>query len=288
MKHFPPWLHRKIPKGKNLLETNQIIKNHCLNTVCDEAKCPNRLECYSKKTATFLVMGKECTRHCGFCNIDFNATPSPLDANEPLRISNSIKDLGLKHVVITMVTRDDLNDGGASHLAKIIKIIKLNSPDTTIEVLTSDFNGNENSYNTIIKEKPDVFNHNIETVYELSQKIRHKASYERSLSVLKYVKNNSSNITIKSGLMVGLGEIKQQVFKTIDDLCKTGCDIITIGQYLQPTKKNLIVKDFIPPSIFKEYEEYGHSIGVPFMFCGPFVRSSYHAHKQGKKDEIFR
>ena len=275
--NFPPWLHLNIPEGRDLCETNNIINSHSLNTVCNEAKCPNRLECYSKNTATFLVMGKECTRSCSFCNITHNPTPSPLDSTEPERISSSVKELALKHVVITMVTRDDLEDGGASQLAKIIKSIRNNSPDITIEVLTSDFNGNTQAYDTVLQEKPEIFNHNIETVRNLSSKIRHKASYERSLSVLQYAKKNSKNILIKSGLMIGLGETPQQVQETISDLYNIGCDIITIGQYLQPTKKNVVVKEFIHPKQFQEYKKYGLSIGVKYMHCGPFVRSSYNA-----------
>ena len=274
---FPPWLHRNIPEGNALFETDKIINSHCLHTVCNEAKCPNRMECYSKKTATFLVMGKECTRSCSFCNVAYNATPSPLDNNEPERISSSVEELSLKHVVITMVTRDDLEDGGASHLKKIIKSIRRDSPNITIEVLTSDFNGNTQAYDLVLEEKPEIFNHNIETVHNLSSKIRHKASYDRSLSVLQYAKENSANILIKSGLMVGLGETPKQVQDTIDDLYEVGCDVITIGQYLQPGKKNVVVKEFIHPRQFREYEEYGLSVGVKYMHCGPFVRSSYNA-----------
>ena len=240
---FPSWLHNKLPKGNSLWETNGVIKKNCLNTVCEEAKCPNRLECFSKKTATFLAMGKECTRCCGFCNIAFTNSPLPLDPEEPDKIAMSVKQLCLKHVVITMVTRDDLPDGGALHLANIIKTIR-GKTDTTIEVLTSDFNGNKSAYDIIIQAAPQIFNHNVETVEELSNKIRNKATYDRSLSLLKYIRDNSNNIWIKSGIMVGLGETKDQVQNTIVDLYHAGCDIITIGQYLQPNKNKLRVKVF--------------------------------------------
>lgn len=275
--HFPPWLRHKLPEGGNLWKTNDIIKSHCLHTVCDEAKCPNRNECYSKKTATFLVMGDECTRSCAFCNVKFNPKPKNLDPQEPERIADSIKKLGLSHAVITMVTRDDLKDGGADHLVKIITETRKTVPSITIEVLTSDFDGNTTAYDTILDSRPDIFNHNVETVRALSPKIRNKASYERSLSLLRYVKDNSDNILIKSGLMVGLGETQQEVEETIKDLYTAGCDIITIGQYLRPSKNNLIVKEFIHPDTFAEYEKFGLSLGVKYMHCGPFVRSSYNA-----------
>jgi lipoyl synthase len=274
---FPSWLHLKVPAGNSVLETRKVIQKHRLSTVCDEAKCPNRLECFSKKTATFLVLGKECTRCCGFCDIDFNKHPALPDPQEPKKIALSVQDLGLKHVVITMVTRDDLPDGGASHLAKIIKAIP---PEVTVEVLTSDFNGNRQSYDTILEALPDIFNHNVETVRELSDKIRHKAFYDRSLDLLRYIKGKT---LLKSGIMVGLGETKEQVENTIKDLYDVGCDIITIGQYLQPSPKNLIVREFIHPKQFEEYEKYGLGLGVKYMHCGPFVRSSYNADAVKKK-----
>ncbi len=279
---FPSWLHRNLPKGANLFKTNAILSKYRLNTVCEEANCPNRFECYSNKTATFLALGKACTRNCGFCDIDFTKTPRAPEEDEPLRIAGSVKELGLQHVVITMVARDDLPDGGAGHLATIIRTVRKECPGVSIEVLTSDFSGQHSSLDTVLKEKPDVFNHNIETVRELTPRVRHKATYDRTLSVLSYARNSKSAGHVKSGLMVGLGETPGQVEQTITDLYRTGCDIITIGQYLQPGSKKLLVKGFVTPAQFKHYEGYGYSIGVKQMYCGPFVRSSYNAHEVKK------
>jgi lipoic acid synthetase len=276
---FPSWLHRPLPKGNVLAQTGHILDSKRLHTVCEEAKCPNLLECWSKKTATFLVMGKECTRSCGFCSIDFSKKPKALEEDEPDRVAESVVELGLKHVVITMVARDDLEDGGAAHLAKIIAILRAKVPTITIEVLTSDFHGNQAAWDVVLRASPEIFNYNIETVRELTPNVRHTATYDRTLQLLSYVKNNrpSSKLLIKSGLMVGLGETQDQVFQTIKDLHTNGCDIITIGQYLQPNKKKLLVKEFVTPEIFKLYEEYGQQLGVKYMYCGPFVRSSYNA-----------
>lgn len=274
---FPSWLHRNIPRGGNLFKTGDLLKQYRLNTVCEEAKCPNRFECYSKKTATFLALGKECSRNCGFCDIDFSKTPAKPEADEPERIALSVKELGLKHVVITMVARDDMEDGGAEHLGLIIKETRAVNPGCTIEVLTSDFMGKESSLDLVLEESPEIFNHNIETVERMSPRVRHKATYERTLDVLRYVKESGKSLHVKSGIMVGLGETKEEVFKTIEDLYGVGCSIITMGQYLQPNRRKLLVKDFIHPDVFKEYEEYGHQIGVQYMHCGPFIRSSYNA-----------
>lgn len=274
---FPKWLHRDLPKGGNLFKTHDILRKHNLSTVCEEAKCPNRLECYNKKTATFLALGKECTRACGFCDIDFSKTPKPPEKDEPLRIALSVKDLGLKHVVITMVARDDLQDLGASHMAAILRAIREHAPESTTEVLTSDFSGNMDALDIVLKERPEVFNHNIETVERLSPRVRHKATYSRTLSVLRHAKNSALPLFVKSGIMVGLGETLEEVKKTIDDLHAAGCDIITIGHYLQASRLKIPVKRFVTPEEFKEYEEYGHRIGVTHMYCGPFVRSSYNA-----------
>jgi lipoic acid synthetase len=279
---FPSWLHRNLPKGANLFQTNAILAKYRLNTVCEEAKCPNRFECYSNKTATFLALGKECTRNCGFCDIDFTKAPKAPEADEPLRIAGSVKELGLQHVVITMVARDDLADGGAAHIAEIIRTVRCQCMGVSVEVLTSDFCGERSSLDIVLQEKPDVFNHNIETVRELSPRVRHKASYDRTLSVLNYVKSSGLAPYVKSGMMVGLGETPSQVEQTIADLRQAGCNIITIGQYLQADQRKLLVKEFVPPAQFKLYEEFGYSIGVKQMYCGPFVRSSYNAHEVKK------
>ena len=276
---FPTWLHRPLAKGGNLFKTEGLINKYQLNTVCEEAKCPNRFECYSKKTATFLALGKECTRNCGFCDIDFSKTPKGAEADEPLRIALSVKELGLKHAVITMVARDDLPDKGAAHIAAIISAIREENPGCTVEVLTSDFSGDFDALDTVLEKRPEIFNHNIETVRSLTHRVRHKATYERTLDMLMHAKASKKALFIKSGIMVGLGESQEEVFQTIEDLKQTGVEIITIGQYLQPNRKKLLVKDFVTPETFKVYEEFGNRIGVRHMYCGPFVRSSYNAHE---------
>ncbi|NGX60907.1 MAG: Lipoyl synthase [Chlamydiae bacterium] len=274
---FPKWLHRPMPKGNALWETQKIVSGNRLPTVCEEAKCPNLFECWSRKTATFLAMGKECTRNCGFCDIDFSRAPKPLEVDEPSRLAESAKELGLKHVVITMVARDDLPDGGATHLAKILKEVRKLNPEVTLEVLTSDFSGDRTSLKTVLEAKPEIFNHNIETVRNLSSRVRHKATYERTLSILKQASEHTPHILTKSGFMVGLGETDEEVEATLQDLQKAGCQIVTIGQYLQPNRNKLRVKSFVTPELFEAYAAYGKSIGLKEVYAGPFVRSSYNA-----------
>ena len=265
-----------MPEGSALWDTHSVINEKRLYTVCEEAKCPNLLECYSKKTATFLILGKSCTRACGFCDIAYSPHPET-DPDEPEKIAHSVVQLGLKHVVITMVARDDLADGGSGHLVQVIDAIRKQSPQSTIETLTSDFDGNFEAFDALIASNPDIFNHNVETVERLSPKVRHKATYRRSLSVLSYIKSKSPESAVKSGIMVGLGEEKQEVFQTLKDLAAIGCDIVTIGQYLQASPKKLAVKEFVTPETFDEYKNYGLQIGIPNMYVGPFVRSSYNA-----------
>ncbi len=274
---FPSWLHRKLPAGGQIFKTNGILEKYRLNTVCEEAKCPNRLECYTKKTATFLALGKECTRNCAFCDIDFSKTPKAPEADEPERIAYSVKELRLKHAVITMVARDDLPDQGASQIAAIVHAVRAVNPQTTIELLTSDFSGNFDALDLVLAAKPEIFNHNIETVRSLSPRIRHKAQYDRTLAVLRHAKDSNNALLVKSGIMVGLGESPSEVEETIRDLFQAGCDIITIGQYLQASRLKFRVKEFIHPDLFKAYEEFGLKLGVKHMYCGPFVRSSYNA-----------
>lgn len=276
---FPSWLHRKLPKGGGLAKTGDVIRGKRLNTVCEEAKCPNLLECWSRKTATFLILGSECTRACGFCDIDFSKNPKPPEEDEPERVAESVKALGLKHVVLTMVARDDLCDGGAQHLVNVIREIRRQAHDVTIEVLTSDFHGNQEAWDLVINSNPEIFNYNIETVRELTPRVRHTATYDRTLQFIRYIKEHRPNkeMGIKSGLMVGLGETEEQVFQTIRDLHQAGCEVMTIGQYLQPNNKKLLVKSFVTPEQFKKYEEYGLQVGMKQMHCGPFVRSSYNA-----------
>jgi lipoic acid synthetase len=278
---FPSWLHRPLPKGGKLQQTESVIQQYRLHTVCEEAKCPNLFECWSRKTATFLIMGKECTRNCGFCTIDFAAQPKPLDLEEPMRVAESVRILGLRHVVITMVARDDLSDGGSAHLQQVMDVVREVNACVTLEVLTSDFQGNIHAWQNIFEAAPTIFNHNIETVRELTPRVRHKATYERSLAFLEYIAKQrmekNKTIKIKSGLMLGLGEEKEQVYQSLRDLKAVGCDIVTIGQYLQPHHRKLRIKNFISPNEFKEYEKFGYEIGFSYMYCGPFVRSSYNA-----------
>ncbi len=274
---FPSWLHRRLPKGGGLWETEAVLGVERLSTVCEEARCPNLFECWSRKTATFLAMGSSCTRSCGFCSIDFTKAPAPLEVDEPKRLADSVKALGLKHVVITMVARDDLSDGGAAHLAQIMRAVKEESPAATIEVLTSDFAGDTAALDLVLDERPTVFNHNIETVRSLTPRVRHRATYDRSLALLTHAAKRRTMRLIKSGLMVGLGEQVEEVQETLVDLQRAGVEIVTMGQYLQPTSRNLTVKEFITPEQYEEYAEYGRSIGIKHMYCGPFVRSSYNA-----------
>ncbi len=278
---LPKYLRRKLPIGP-IYQTQNIIKDLKINTVCLEADCPNKFECFSKKCATFLALGKKCTRSCAFCNIEYCKNPPPLDENEPKNIAIAAKRLDLTHIVITMVTRDDLEDQGALHLAKIIKEVKLSNPLSTIEVLTSDFFGKFDLIDIVLDQDIDIFNYNIETVKRLTPKIRHIATYENSLKILKYVKNSKKTKIVesrfvKSGFMVGLGETKEEVFSTIRDLHKVGCDIITIGQYLSPSKKKYPIKSFITPIEFKEYEDFAKKLGVKNIYAQPYVRSSYNA-----------
>jgi lipoic acid synthetase len=275
---FPSWLHRKLPAGGQLFKTTTIIEKYRLNTVCEEAKCPNRLECFTKKTATFLALGKTCTRNCGFCAIDFSKTPLPPEADEPERIALSVRELGLKHAVITMVARDDLPDLGASHIAAIVRKIREFNTDTTVEVLTSDFSGDLKALHLVLAEKPEIFNHNIETTRALTPRVRHRAEYDRSLSLLRAAKASGLSLYVKSGLMLGFGETEEEVKEAIRDLATIGCDVITIGQYLQPSRQKLLVKEFIPLERFKALETYGLELGVKHVYAGPFVRSSYNAH----------
>lgn len=287
---FPSWLHRKLPEGNALWKTQSILNTHRMPTVCEEAKCPNLLECWSKKTATFLTMGKECTRKCGFCSIDFTKAPQPPQQDEPQRIALSVKELGLKHVVLTMVARDDLSDGGAKHLVYIIEAIRKEN-DSTVEVLTSDFNGNLEALQVVLRARPEIFNHNIETVRSLTPRVRHRATYERTLMILQHASQERSPSTlIKSGIMVGLGESEKEVEETLQDLKNVGCHIVTIGQYLQPHRHKLRVKSFITPSQFEAFAAFGKKIGLQQVYAGPFVRSSYNAatvFEIAKKDSIY-
>ncbi|MBN1915291.1 MAG: lipoyl synthase, partial [Parachlamydiales bacterium] len=274
MKRLPPWLVKKLPSNnREWHETQEILQKTSLNTVCHHARCPNCSECFSKKTATFLILGDHCSRNCAFCHIT-HKTPLPADPTEPQRVADAVQKLGLNHVVITMVTRDDLLDGGAAHMAKTMQAIKKKT-SCSLEVLTSDFQGNTQNLDIVLEQKPEIFNHNIETVLSLSKKIRPQADYHRSLHVLEYAKNSNRALFIKSGLMVGLGEQLEEIQQALKDLKKCGCDIVTIGQYLRPSPKNIAIHRYITPQEFQEYENYGLSIGLKKVYSGPYIRSSY-------------
>lgn len=274
-RRLPEYLKRPIIDTDKTRTVRKILKTKCLNTVCENARCPNKNECYTKNTATFLIMGNNCTRNCRYCNISC-ARPEPLDLNEPLHVAEAVKDLGLKYSVITSVTRDDLPDGGAGHFANCIYEIRKISPDVKIEILTPDFKGNKNSLDTIIKAHPDVFNHNIETVRNVFKTARPQGNYECSLDVLKYVKDNSDILT-KSGLMIGLGETFEQIEETLLDLKNVGCDIVTIGQYIQPSKEHLEVLKYYTPEEYDILRALSDKIGIKHSQIGPLVRSSYRA-----------
>ncbi len=275
MRRLPDYLKRPIIDTEKTKTVRKILKTRCLNTVCENARCPNKNECYQKNTATFLIMGNVCTRNCRYCNIS-TAKPLPLDSEEPLHVAQAIKDLGLKWAVITSVTRDDLPDGGAGHFAECIRQIRNLTPEVKIEILTPDFKGNIDSLTAIIDSKPDVFNHNIETVKGLFKTARPQGNYDISLEVLKYIKDNSDIIT-KSGLMVGLGEGFSDIKKTLEDLKSVGCDVLTIGQYIQPSKEHLEVVKFYSLEEFEDLKTLAKEIGFKNFQIGPLVRSSYRA-----------
>ncbi len=275
MQRLPEYLKRPIIDTEKTKTVRHILKNKCLNTVCEGARCPNKSECYSRNTATFLIMGNVCTRNCRYCNIS-SAKPEPLDENEPKHIAEAVKELGLNHVVITSVTRDDLPNGGAEHFANCIWEIKKISKDIKVEILTPDFRGKKESLDVIIKANPEVFNHNIETVESLFKTARPQGNYKCSLEVLKYVKDNS-NIITKSGLMVGLGEGVSDIEKTLIDLKNVDVDIITIGQYIQPSKQHLEVSKYYTPEEFEELRCLAKKIGFKNYQIDPLVRSSYKA-----------
>lgn len=276
-KRLPAWLTRPMGQPSKLHTMKNILRSRNLHTVCESARCPNIGECFSKPTATFMILGNVCTRQCGFCSVDKTAAPLLVDANEPQNIALTAKELGLRHIVITSVTRDDLVDGGAMQFALTIRAIRDTIKSISIEVLTPDFKGDEKALKTVLDERPDIFNHNIETVPSLYKKVRPQADYKQSLRVLKMAKNMFCDVVTKSGLMVGLGETRDEVKSVLKDLLNSGCDAVTIGQYLRPSAKNLEVQEYIPLDVFKEYEEYGKEIGLKYVYSGPFVRSSYNA-----------
>jgi len=257
-------------------KVNALINNLSLNTVCKEANCPNRLECYSKKTATFMILGNQCTRNCRFCNVTHHE-PSQIDVNEPKNVAEAVATLGLKHAVITSVTRDDLADGGASQFAAVIKEIRNIDKDIIIEVLIPDFQGNFEALKTVVDSQPDILNHNIETVPDLYDAVRPEADYIQSLELLQNVKKIDPNMATKSGIMLGLGEKENQVKQTLDDLRSYGCDFVTIGQYLQPSESHITMVEYVHPDTFDMFGRYAKDIGFTFVASSPLVRSSYKA-----------
>lgn len=274
-RRLPDYLKRPIIDTEKTRTVRKILKTKCLNTVCENARCPNKNECYTKNTATFLIMGGNCTRNCKYCNISC-AKPEPLDLEESKHVAEAVQALGLKYAVITSVTRDDLPDGGAEHFANCIYEIRKLCPDTKIEILTPDFKGNKESLDKIIKAHPDVFNHNIEAVKDIFKTVRPQGDYDCSINVLKYIKENS-DIKTKSGLIIGLGETFEQIEQTLTDLKSAGCDIVTIGQYIQPSKQHFKVAKYYIPEEYDELKSLAKKAGIRNYQIGPLVRSSYRA-----------
>lgn len=273
---LPRWMKSQLPKGENYSKVKRLIADHHLNTICTSGNCPNKGECWNAGTASFMILGDKCTRNCRFCYVQ-NDVPDPVDWFEPLRLAKTIQTLGLKHCVVTSVTRDDLPDGGADFWAKTILKIKELNPGTTIETLIPDFNANPELIQKVIDAAPDVISHNMETVRRLTPKVRSTARYDRSLKTISFI--SRAGIVAKSGIMVGLGETETEVLQTMDDLRVAGCKVLTIGQYLQPDSNLLPVQEYIAPEIFEMYREEGMKRGFSYVESSPLVRSSYHAER---------
>jgi lipoic acid synthetase len=272
----PPWLKRRIPSGPTYQEVQRLLRDTSLHTVCREACCPNLGECYSRGTATFLILGDRCTRSCRFCAVS-HGVPLPPDPNEPTRVAEAVEKLGLRYVVITSVTRDDLPDGGAHVFSETIRMIRSKTPGARVEVLIPDFQGDWEALKTVLEARPDVLNHNIETVPRLYPTVRPAAVYHRSMELLTRVRSLDASIPAKSGFMLGLGEMSEEVRQVMRDLLDAGCRILTLGQYLQPSKNHLPVERFIPPEEFAGWKQIALAMGFAEVASGPFVRSSYHA-----------
>jgi lipoic acid synthetase len=280
LKHpLPPDYRRDIPAGPIFNLVNRVLETEKLNTICVSGKCPNRGECFSRGSLAFMILGDLCTRHCGFCAVKAGNPEGVVDWNEPERLARAAADLKLKHAVITAVARDDLKDGGASVFAECIHRLRAQSPTTIVEVLTSDFLGDENALDIVLAAMPDIFNHNIETVERLTPAVRSKATYRRTLGVLQYAKDHAVDaaMKIKSGLMLGLGETHKEILQTLTDLRSVGCDYLTIGQYLQPSAKHLSIQSFVPIEDFHHWEQEAFRLGFERVASGPLVRSSYFA-----------
>ena len=277
IKAKPRWLRRRLPTGPEYEQVRGLIEISRLHTVCQEAACPNQFECFSNRTATFLIMGSRCTRNCRFCNIEPGEALPGLDPDEPARVAEAVVKMDLRYAVVTSVTRDDLTDGGAGHFAATIAEIRNRRAGVRIEVLIPDFQGDDAALQTVLQAGPDVLNHNIETVPRLYPQVRPQANYERSLQLLRNASRYVSAIPIKSGLMLGLGESDQEIEQTLKDLFLSGCRLITIGQYLQPSREHLPVQRYVTPQEFDQWKRAAHRIGFDQVASGPFVRSSYHA-----------
>ncbi len=276
VKRKPEWLRVKIRGGEVSGSVEEILKKYSLNTVCREANCPNTMECFNKRTATFMILGRNCTRNCTFCNVT-KEKPEPVDFEEPYNVAQAVDKLNLKHTVITSVTRDDIEDGGAGHFSKVIEEIKKLNKNITIEVLIPDFRGDEEALKKVIDAKPNIINHNVETTPSLYSEVRPMAVYNRSLELLTKVKTIDESIMTKSGFMVGLGETEEDVIGILKDLKNINCDIVTIGQYLAPSSKHHPVVEYVHPDVFKKYENIALDMGFKHVFSAPLVRSSYHA-----------
>jgi lipoic acid synthetase len=274
---LPEWLRLRLPTSSAFAQTANLIGDLRLHTVCESARCPNHWECWSKGTATFMIAGDRCTRACGFCAVS-TARPLPLEADEPHRVAEAVRRMQLKHAVITAVARDDLADGGAEHFRQTLEAVRAANPGIVLEVLVPDFLDRDESIDTVLAAEPAIYNHNLETVRRLTPSVRHRATYDRSLSVLRKVKaKRGDGIYTKSGLMLGLGESEEELFGAMEDLRRAQCDLLTLGQYLQPTLRHLPVVEFIPPAKFDEYGERARAMGFAHVASGPMVRSSYHA-----------
>jgi lipoic acid synthetase len=275
----PDWLRIKVQSGGNLADVEAMLRRLSLHTVCEEANCPNRMECFGRRTSTFMILGGRCTRNCTFCNVQKGA-PEPVDALEPRHAAEAVRELGLKHVVVTSVTRDDLPDGGAGHFAQTIREIRTIAPGTTIEVLIPDFQGRLPALEAVLEAGPDVLNHNVETVPRLYPEVRPMADYARSLELLRRAKaHGKPGMHTKSGMMLGLGETKEEVLQSMRDLREAGCDFLTLGQYLAPSKAHHPVVEYVHPDVFGEYKVLGEEMGFGFVASAPLVRSSYMAER---------
>lgn len=275
----PEWLKVKLPTGENYSDVKNLMRRQKLNTVCEEARCPNIAECWNHRSATFMILGDTCTRSCGFCNVKLGI-PNELDTNEPYRVVESVIELDLRHVVITSVNRDELKDGGATIFKECVRLIRERKPDCTVEILIPDFKGDEQAFEIIMQNPPDILNHNLETVPRLYHAVRPQAKYERSLNLIKWFKDKG--LKTKSGIMVGIGEKPDEVLELMRDLVNHGCDILTIGQYLQPTKDHLPVDRFVTPDEFAMYKSKGLKMGFKIVESAPLVRSSYHADQHAR------